>query len=247
MSASLRPRTDGADNLEDLERTLTACENWTREAGVGNYARTLQAERAIYISLDEMSDLEGKSFEAFTRECFAAMQGATAERLIIDLRRNGGGDNFLPEALRKSVGRSRFNRQGGLYVLTAPSTFSAAQNLANRLERETFAVFVGEPTGGAPNHHGDAATFTGEATGLTWIVSTVPWFDSYPQDSRPWIFPDIFAPRLFEDWRDGRDAALLAALSHRVDAPIEDLSTDRVFYFRRPSQSTAWLPFWRQQ
>jgi hypothetical protein len=245
LRASLRPRADAGDGLLEFERTRTAPENWTQEAGVENYARILQAERAIYISLDSMDNLEGKSFEAFTRECFAAIENASPERLIVDLRRNGGGDNFLPEALRKQIGRSRFNRPGGLYVLTAPSTFSAAQNLANRLERETFALFVGEPTGGAPNHYGDAATFTGEATGLTWIVSTLPWFDSYPQDHRQWIFPDIFAPRLFEDWRQGRDAALQAALSHRVAAPLEDLSEDRVFYFGRSSQAALWRPFWR--
>jgi hypothetical protein len=37
-------------------------------------------------------------------------------------------------------------------ALTSPQTFSAAMNFATRLERETDALFVGEPTGGAPNH-----------------------------------------------------------------------------------------------
>ena len=86
----------------------------------------------------------------------AALGRPQVERLIIALRRNGGGDNMLAEPIRHRIQRSRFNRPGGIYVLIAPHTFSAAQNLAVRLERETFATFVGEPTSPPPNFFGDA-------------------------------------------------------------------------------------------
>jgi C-terminal processing protease CtpA/Prc len=191
-----------------------------------------------------MDDIEGKTFEAFTRETFGAMAAPGIERLVVDLRRNGGGNNYLAEALRKRIERSAFNRPGGLYVLVGPRTFSAAQNCANRLERETFATFVGEPTGGAPNHYGDAALFTGEVTGISAIVSTLPWFDSYPQDTRPWILPDLPVSETFADWQGGRDAALQRALTHQSTATADELDPSRIFYFRRESQKD-WRPFWR--
>ncbi|MBK6703478.1 MAG: hypothetical protein IPG56_06720 [Caulobacteraceae bacterium] len=142
------------------------------------------------------------------------MESQASDRLIFDVRRNGGGNNYLPEALRKRILRSRFNRPGGLYVLTSPMTFSAAQNPTSRLERDSFALFVGEPTGGAPNHYGDAQTLRGGVSGLTSMVSTIPWFDSYPQDEREWILPDLPAPVTFADWRSGADRALEIAMTH---------------------------------
>ena len=129
-------------------------------------------------------------------------------------------------------------------MLTSPQTFSAAQNFANRLERETFATFVGEPTGSAPNLHGDPAIFTGSATGITAIVATLRWYDGGPHDKRRWIFPDLYAPEHFANWSTGVDRALDVALS---DTPtLENNFRARTRYFERASQAQAWQPFWRQ-
>lgn len=229
--------------LLPVDRRTTAREEWAKAAGGGNYVRVIEGVVG-YLSLDDMDDVEGKTFEALTREVFAVLDRPDVRRLVIDLRRNGGGNNFHGEALRKRIGRSRLNHPGGLYVLIGPRTFSAAQNLANRLERETFAIFVGEPTGGAPNHYGDARIHAGAVTGITAIVSSLPWFDSYPQDQRPWIMPDLPVAETFVDWRDGHDRALTTAIEHTTDAVADDLSRDRTFYFRRDSQVRDWSPFW---
>ncbi len=210
QSTAVRPGDDDSLPLSTLERHRTPREDWAAAAGGGNYVRVLD-DGVCYVSLDDMDDIEGKTFEALTREVFAQLERTDTRRLIVDLRRNGGGNNYFGEALRKGIGRSQINRPGGLYVLIGPQTFSAAQNLANRLERETFALFIGEPTGGSPNHYGDAKVTTGAVSGLTAIVSTLPWFDSYPQDQRPWIFPDLLVPDTFADWQAGRDPALAAA------------------------------------
>lgn len=240
----LRPTVGAAAALKEVERAKNLREFWAAAIGRDNYVKALPENKALYFSIDAMDDVEGVTFEQLTREIFQAMESPAVERLIIDLRRNGGGNNFLGEPLRKQVERSRFNRPGGLYVLTGPATFSAAQNLANRLERETFALFVGSPTGLAPNHYGDAKIFTGPMTGLTAMVSTLPWFDSYPQDKRPWIMPDLPVPATFADWRDGHDPVLDLALTHRGDTLADDLSRDRIFYYGRASQKAEWKPFW---
>lgn len=230
-------------DLTEMPRTRTQAETWREEAGFANFAHV--QGRILYIGCAEMADLEGKTFLEFTRECFAAMGERPVTHLVLDLRRNGGGNNFLPEALRKRILRTQFNRPGCLYVLTSPFTFSAAQNPSTRLERDSFATFVGEPTGGSPNHYGDAAPFRGEASGITSIVSTIPWFDSYPQDQRPWIMPDLPAPETFADWRAGRDASLDAVMAHETQEDDDEATRERVFYFRRQSQSAEWRPFWR--
>jgi hypothetical protein len=244
VRAKVQPRPESSSQLTALERTPWPNEAWAVTAGRDNYVRMLD-DGVCYLSIDDMADVEGETFEALTREVFDVLRRPDLQRVVLDLRRNGGGNNFFGEALRKGIGRSRFNRPGGLYILVGPRTFSAAQNLANRLERETFAFFVGGPTGGAPNHYGDAKVLAGEATGITIMVSTLAWFDSYPQDERPWILPDLPVADTFEDWRSGTDRALTAALGHRTDGAADELSRERIFYFRRPSQQRSWNPFWR--
>ena len=217
-----------------LTRTQWPREHWAAEAGSSNYIRRLPDERALYVSLEDLGQPEDQ-FLLFAGHVFAAMEEPAWSKLILDLRRNPGGNNFLGEPLRKYIERSRFNRPGGLYVLTSPVTFSAAQNLANRLERETFATFAGEPTGGAPNHYGDAKPFP-QPQVLHGGVSSLPWFDSYPMDKRPWIMPDMLIPSAFADWTGGRDQALNAVLTDHRNQAADDTSNDRTFYFSRKSR-----------
>lgn len=245
VSAMLTARAGAEKDLAKLDRKEAEREGWAKTYKGGNYAHPLPDRKALYVSIDEMGDIEARKFSRLTRDVFAALEAPGIERVVIDLRRNGGGDNFWGEPLRKGLERSRFNRPGGLYVMTSPATFSAAQNLANRLERETYAVFIGEPTGGSPNHYGDGKVFKGSVTGVTILCSTIPWFDSYPMDRRKWISPDLPSPALFGDWAAGRDPALELALGHRIEAAPDDLTEERTFFFRRDSQKAPWGPFWR--
>ncbi len=242
LRVRLQGAASGAIGRMQLARPQLRQETMAREKGGGNYVYELD-NGVIYVSFDDLT-IPVEQGVAFTRTIFAAMENQTGRRLVLDLRRNGGGDNFLGEAFRRGLERSRFNRPGGLYVLIGPQTFSAAQNLANRIERETFAIFVGEPTGGAPNHYGDARDFLGPASDLTVRVSTLPWFDSVPMDRRQWIFPDLLSPARFADFVAGRDPALDLALTHADEAEANELTRERVFYFWRPSQSGEWKPFW---
>ena len=236
----LSPRVDGAQGREPFARTPSRIES-LRPTDTRNFVRLLDDGHTVLIAFDSMSEDLTPTLE-FVRQCFTALDNPAVRRVVVDLRRNGGGNNFLGEGLRKYLERSRFNRPGGLYVLIAPQTFSAAQNLATRLERETYAIFVGQPTGGSPNHYGDARPFAGQ--GYTGLVSTLPWFDSYPADTRRWIMPDILTPDVFADWAAGRDPALEAALAHTTDALPNDLSQTRTFPAVRPGQEAAWTPFW---
>lgn len=241
---AVTPLREAAD-LQVIDRAKSDVERWAEEAGGGNFHRRIGAGETLYVSLDQMGDIGERKFLDVVREVIALLPEPALTRVVIDLRRNGGGNNGFGEPLRKALERSRFNRPGGLYVMISPHTFSAAQNLATRLERETFALFAGGPSGGAPNHYGDARGMNGEASGLPVFVSTLPWFDSAPQDQRRWIMPDLPASRTFDDWRTGRDAALAAVLADTTSGEGNDVSLLRTFPYRRPSQAVAWTPFWR--
>lgn len=231
--------------LHSATRRPGDVERWTVEAGGRNFLRVLEDGRTLFLSLDQMGDVDGHAFIDLTRAVIAALSEPAVQRIVIDLRRNLGGNNGLGEPLRKYLERSRLNRPGGIYVLIGPRTFSAAQNLATRLERETYALFAGGPSGGAPNHYGDAARMIGEATGVPVFVSTLPWFDSVPQDQRPSILPDLPTRWTWPDWQSGADPALAAVLADTTAGQGDDVTLLRTFPYRRPSQTPAWAPFWR--
>ncbi|MEX0645798.1 MAG: hypothetical protein WD076_10835 [Parvularculaceae bacterium] len=219
VSALLTAAADGADNLTEIAREASPLEGLG--GGAVNFAAEIDEGRALLLVIGAMEDSETKSFEAFTAEAAAALEATQAGRVVIDLRDNGGGNNMLCEPLRRILVKSRFNRPGGIYVLTASQTFSAAMNFATRLERETDALFVGEPTGGAPNHFGDAKFAHGPQSGLPYIISTLRWQDSTPFDERPWILPDLAAPPRFDLYVAGRDGALERALANPAgDDPL---------------------------
>ncbi len=242
VSARLTPRREAEQNQTSFEHAATPVARLKTKAGSGNFVEELPDGRSLLVSIDDMADVEGLPFDKFSQDIIRRSQPEQIRRVVIDLRRNGGGDNYLGEPLRHELARSRFNRPGGICVLIGPATFSAAQNFANRLERECFATYVGEPTGSAPNLVGDPAFFVGEATGITAMVATLRWFDGGPDDKRRWIFPDLLVPAVFADWVAGRDPALEAASTGAIDG--EDRFASRVRYFERDSQQGRWNPFW---
>lgn len=240
-AAQIRPAPASGLALEELNPPARGRAAWAAAAGRGNYVQPLPESSAIYVSIDDMADAENYPMSALVRDMVTLFADSSFDRLILDLRRNGGGDNYLGENLRREIARSRFNASGRLFVLIGPQTFSAGQNLANRLERETLAIFVGEPTGSAPNLYGDPQFFTGEFTGITAIVSTLLWSDGGPDDERRWIMPDLLVPTTFGSWREGGDRVLEAALSAQATRG-EGAFVDR--YFERPTQQQSWTPFW---
>jgi hypothetical protein len=80
------------------------------------------------------------------------------------------------------------------YWFIGRRTFSAAQNTATAIERETNAIFVGEPTGSRPNFIGETIPFQ-LPYGKTLVnVADLCWQTSWPMDHRPWIAPELYAP-----------------------------------------------------
>ncbi len=178
----------------------------------------LAEAHTVYAVYRQCEDAAGETVAAFAERLFAFAEANGVEKLAIDVRENGGGDEAKNAALLARMERSPLNRRGALFVLIGRRTFSAAQNFATRAERHTQALFVGEPTGSAPNHWGDAKSFTLPGSRLTAIVATKHWQDSDPADARFQLPPDLPAWQKFEDWRTGRDAALEAVLRYRAPA-----------------------------
>lgn len=135
------------------------------------------------------------------------------DRVVLDLRWNGGGNNHTyPPILNAMLGPA-VDRPGKLFVLTSRITFSAATNLATELDQRSSAIFVGEATGGSPNLYADTTDFRFASYGLTVRIPTTYWQKSTADDPRLAIEPDLPIPLTAADFFAGRDPVMDAVLA----------------------------------
>lgn len=181
--------------------------------GIDYYWYTyLPADRSLYIQMNTIQQKAGDSISAFIARAIAAGDSAGADRLVLDLRLNGGGNGSLNKMIFLPIIKSRYDTPGRLYVLTGRKTWSAAQMLVTEMQKYTNAIFVGEPTASKGNAFGDSYRIVLPNSKVTFRVSTLwhQYLDS--RDKRDMIEPQIKAQLTFDDYAAGRDPVLEAAL-----------------------------------
>ena len=169
---------------------------WLKNPERVYWSEFLPEDGTLYVSYRGVIELGPPLTNAeFWRQTFALADSLPVERLVIDIRDNGGGNNFFNrQVIRGIVARPELDQPGRLFVVIGPRTFSAAMNLALDLEQWTNATFVGEPTGNAVMFYGDAEELVLPASGITVNVSSLPWRPYDPRDRRDFLAPDLFAP-----------------------------------------------------
>jgi hypothetical protein len=169
----------------------------------------LPEARAIYFQFNRTRNAPTEPLDRFVTRLFAAVDSTRAERLVVDLRLNYGGNTALVLPLiHEVIKRERLSRRGGLFVIVGRATFSAAQNVATLLDRNASPIFVGEPSGSSPNFVGEDNAITLPYSRMDVSISDLYWQSSWPQDKRIWIAPTLFAPPTFAAYRDRVDPAL---------------------------------------
>lgn len=154
----------------------------------------------------------GETVESFFNRVFDYIEANQINKMVLDMRSNGGGNNYLNLPITIGLIKSRVNKRGNLFVIIGRETFSAAQNTVNELEKYTNATFVGEPTAANPNHFGDARNVVLPNSKIAIRASTLWWQDMDPRDNRKWTAPQIAAELTSADYRAGVDPAMNAIL-----------------------------------
>jgi hypothetical protein len=109
------------------------------------------ADRSVYVSLVQLRGEGGEPVHAFLQRMMESADSAGAQRLVVDLRSIAGSDaRLLVPLIRGIATRDRFVREGGLYVVVGPNSFSPAQNAATLLRRYAHPIFVGQPPASGP-------------------------------------------------------------------------------------------------
>jgi tetratricopeptide (TPR) repeat protein len=212
----------GWTRLTDMvaERLSAATPLHLRHRELPYWFEYLPGADLVYFQYNAVMDHPAEPFAAFCDRLFAFIADRRPGRLVIDLRWNGGGNTFLSQALLHHLIRNReISRRGALFVIIGRLTFSAAQNTATAIGRETEPIFVGEPTGSRPNFNGETIPFELPYSKLRANAGDLFWQTSWPEDHRTWIAPDIYAPPTFEAFCRNDDPALDAILALREHLP----------------------------
>ena len=148
------------------------------------------------------------SGDTTVRDLAAAVRASGVRRVVVDLRKNSGGENGSYPPLLQALQELP---DGTVRLLTSRTTFSAATNFVAEVLATTDAVVVGEAMGGAPNMWGDAREHVLPGSGTVVHVATRLW-ELGGVDLRSSIPPDVEVPVTWADWSQRRDRALEQAL-----------------------------------
>ncbi|HRH42657.1 MAG TPA: S41 family peptidase, partial [Pyrinomonadaceae bacterium] len=171
----------------------------------------LPETKTVYFQFNQIVNDKTESLAAFSERLFKFISENGVEKLVVDMRWNNGGNTFLNPPLQLGLVRNeKVNQNGKLFIIIGRRTFSAAQNFINFCDRNTNAIFVGEPSGSSPNFIGEETPFTLPYSRFSVNISTLYWAGSSPYDFRTWIAPTLYTPPTFEMYKANRDPALEA-------------------------------------
>jgi hypothetical protein len=171
----------------------------------------LPDSKTVYVDFRSYDNLEGQ-----TARLWEFIAGNPVQRLVVDMRWNGGGNYTRGREylIYKLAFMPALNRIGHLFVITGRKTFSAGMTNVTDFRRETEAILVGEPTGARPNGYQENHWFTLPFSKLRASCATLK-YRFQPLTETDAVFPD---QRIDPDWRlfsTGEDAALRWILAQR--------------------------------
>ncbi|HTF86875.1 MAG TPA: S41 family peptidase [Planctomycetota bacterium] len=205
VSLSLSPAGLGAVSSWQLA-TGESPPLYLQRLGEGWWTQSLPDEQAVYFSFTRFP--QGAEFGERAQALGRLLDESRATRLVIDLRRNAGGDftMFREIFLPMLQAREAIARKGGLFVIIGPGTFSAATVNALDLRNEAHAILVGAPTGMRPTHYGEHAEFRLPNSGLR--ISYATQVHRFGAESDSAVAPDRQIEPTWAEFRAGRDPVL---------------------------------------
>ncbi|MTB49783.1 hypothetical protein [Lewinella sp. W8] len=187
------------------------------------YFRYLPEERVVYVRYSQVFPDPTESIDDFFKRVFAFVDANEVERLVLDVRLNGGGNNFNNKYVVTNVIRAdKINQPGKFFVLIGRRTFSACQNLVNELDNYTNAIFLGEPTGENVNFYGDNRLLVLPNSKIPVRLSWAWWQDKPQWQNADWLAPHLAVGLSAEEYRTNQDPVLAKALQFDGDNFVRD-------------------------
>lgn len=175
----------------------------------------LPSSKTLYVRQSSVFNDEKETLADFYKRLFAFIDNNDIQKLVYDVRLNGGGNNYNNKVLIKGLmARPQINKRGAFFYIIGRNTFSACQNLTNEIENYTEAILVGEPTAENKNFYGDARRVTLPNSKMNAYLSYAWWQDMPQWENKDWTIPNIAVNISFEDYVTNQDPVLDAAMNY---------------------------------
>ncbi len=173
----------------------------------------LPKEKTVYVRQSQIQDDPQEDIPTFYKKVFDFIENNEVDKLVLDVRLNGGGNNYKNKPIVTGIIETeKINQPGKLFVIIGRRTFSACQNLVNELDNYTNAIFVGEPTSENINFYGDNRKVELPNSKMPVYLSFAWWQDKPQWENGPWTSPHLAVDQSFDDYKLNRDPVMEAAL-----------------------------------
>src|SRR5688572_1683687 len=197
---SIRDQVNTPNYLKDLDKIY--------------YYEYLPDSKTVYVRHSQILDDKTEAIPAFYKKVFDFIEKNDVEKLVIDVRLNGGGNNYKNKPIVTGILESKkINQPGKLFVIIGRRTYSACQNLVNELHNYTQALFVGEPTAENINFYGDNRRVELPKSKLPVFLSFAWWQDKPQWENAQWLAPQLAVEMSFADYKTNKDPVLDVCLN----------------------------------
>lgn len=204
----IQPNTDWVSSRDQSKTPL-----YLKNLDKIYYYEYLPETKTVYVRQSQIQDDPSDPIPAFYKRVFDFIEKNEVDRLVLDVRLNGGGNNYKNKTIVKEVIKSKINQPGKFFVIIGRRTFSACQNLVNELDNYTEAVFVGEPTSENINFYGDNRQVVLPKSKIPIFLSFAWWQDKPQWEDGPWLAPHVAVDMSYEQYRTNQDPVLDAVFS----------------------------------
>ena len=189
------------DKSDDSTKPL-----YRRNSDMDYWYKYLEDEKVLYFKYNNCMEDKKKPFNSFSKEMLNIMNKHTVNKLVIDLRNNGGGNSSILEPFINKIKEKNINNKTKLFVIVGRETFSSAVLNSIYLKNETNATFVGEETGGKPNCFGEVRSFKLPNSRMDVYYSTKEFKES--KVDTPSFVPDKIIELSIDDYAAKKDPVL---------------------------------------
>lgn len=174
-------------------------------------------ERTLYVQFNQVTGAPEGTLAEFAERLGSALTAESIVRLVVDVRHNNGGDATLLPPLLRVLKEFERRPRAELVVLMGRNTFSAAQIFLAQVDRDTAALFAGEPSSSRPNFVGEENAVVLPWSGARGSISN-RYHETIPGDTREWIAPDFPFELAAADYFANRDPLLELVLARPLRA-----------------------------
>jgi len=179
------------------------------------YYQYLPDSRTVYCNFRRYNDIRRNA-----AGLFELVKLQHPDKLVIDLRQNGGGDYTMGQhwLIDPIKGLTDLNTRGHLFILIGPYTYSAAMSNAAQFRSQTAAMLVGEPIGEKPNSYQEVKEMRLPNSHLLARYSVKEY--KFVESGDNIIRPDQEIDRDWETYKAGRDPVLEWVFEYQAPARV---------------------------